>query len=196
MFFNNDSSLFCYPILWSLVKAVVLGIVGFFVIRGIARVMHTVVIGHTSTHVGVVIEKLVFYALMFLLVLGVLSELGINVTGLLGTAGVIGIGVGFAARTSVANIISGLFLLLEQTFIVGDYITVNSLSGTIESIDLLSAKVRTDDGLLIRIPHEMLLTGPVTSRADLQPRRYILTVVSRTNVSETVLSLLKITYMY
>jgi small-conductance mechanosensitive channel len=190
MFFNSDSCL-SFPVLLSLVKAGLIAVLGCCFVHITAKGLHRIVSGRTSVHVGLLIQKLVFYGLMFLLMLSVLSELGFNITALLGTAGIIGIAIGFAARTSVANIISGIFLLFEQVFIVGDYITVNSLSGTIESIDLLSAKIRTDDGLLIRIPHEMLLTGPVTSRADLQPRRCILTVVSRTNVSEAVLSLLK-----
>ena len=84
--------------------------------------------------------------------MAVLGELGVKLTALLGAAGIVGIAVGFASQTSVSNIISGLFLISEKPFAIGDVIRIGTTTGIIQSIDLLSIKIRTFDNLFVRIP--------------------------------------------
>lgn len=83
--------------------------------------------------------------------------------------------IGFAAQTSTSNLISGLFLLGERPFLVGDIIKVGNTLGEVLSIDLLSVKLRTFDNLFVRIPNETLIKSEVTNitrfpirRVDLQ----------------------------
>ena len=92
-----------------------------------------------------------------------LSQLGFDLGVLLGAAGVFTVAVGFAAQTSVSNLISGLFLIIEQPFAVADQICVDGHTGEILSIDLLSVKLRTGDNLYVRMPNEMLLKGTVVN---------------------------------
>ena len=79
-----------------------------------------------------------------------------------GTAGIAGIAIGFASQTSVSNIISGIFLISERPFSVGDQIQVGTTKGIILSIDLLSVKLRTFENQLIRIPNESLIKSGVS----------------------------------
>jgi small-conductance mechanosensitive channel len=92
-----------------------------------------------------------------------LSQLGFDLGVLLGAAGVFTVAMGFAAQTSVSNLISGLFLIIEQPFSVADQICVGGHTGEILSIDLLSVKLRTSDNLFVRMPNEMLLKGTVVN---------------------------------
>lgn len=101
-----------------------------------------------------------------------LSELGVNLGVVLGAAGVLTVAVGFAAQTSVSNLISGLFLMGEQPFRVGDVITVADTTGEVLSIDLLSIKLCTFDNLLVRIPNETMLKANVTNVTRFSIRRY------------------------
>ena len=64
---------------------------------------------------------------------------------LLGAAGVLTVAAGFAAQTSAANVISGLFLLGEHPFSIGDVIRFDKVLGTVVAVDLLSVKVCTLD---------------------------------------------------
>jgi len=97
--------------------------------------------------------------------------MGFKLTALLGAAGIAGIAIGFASQTSVSNIISGLFLISEKPFTVGDIVKVGDTKGTILSIDLLSVKLRTFDNQFIRIPNESLIKNQVTNITRFPIRR-------------------------
>ena len=122
-------------------------------------------------HIQVLFNKLVWYGGLLLLAFVVLSELGINVTALIGAAGVLGVAVGFASQTSVSNIISGIFLVIEHPFKVGDLIEVGTLIGKVETIDLLAVRLKTSDGQLVRVPNESLIKSSVINKTFYKARR-------------------------
>nr|HQV31426.1 mechanosensitive ion channel [Calditrichia bacterium] len=74
------------------------------------------------------------------------------------------------------NIISGLFLIAEEPFVVGDIITVNNLTGEVLSIDTLSIKLRTFQNQFVRIPNETILKSEVTTVTRFPIRRIDLLV--------------------
>jgi len=108
-------------------------------------------------------RKAVFYVGVALIVVVALRQLGFQLTALLGAAGIVGIAIGFASQTSVSNVISGLFLISEKPFAVGDVIKAGEHSGIVMSIDLLSVKIRTFDNQYIRIPNEKILNTDLTN---------------------------------
>ena len=110
-----------------------------------------------SPQQGMVVGKIVFYAGMLIILVTFLMEMGFSLAPLLGAAGIVGIALGFAAQTSVSNVISGFFLMAEQPFVVNDIIEVGTLKGRVLSIDMLSVKLRTFDNRMVRIPNENLI---------------------------------------
>ena len=129
-----------------------------------------------SPQVAMLLAKVVSYSAIAVIALILLKELGIKLTPLLGAAGVIGIAVGFAAQTSLSNLISGVFLILEQPFQVGDLVRTEQHMGLVHSIDLLSVKIRTFDNTLIRIPNETMIKTAVTNVTAFPIRRMDLTI--------------------
>ncbi len=105
-----------------------------------------------------------------------LSLAGVDVSVLLGTAGFLTIAVGFAAQTSISNLISGVFLMAERPFKIDDVIDVGGTRGEVIVIDLMSVKLRTFDNLLVRIPNETMLKANVTNLTHFEIRRYDLKV--------------------
>jgi small-conductance mechanosensitive channel len=105
------------------------------------------------------------------LVLIVVREMNYDLTALFGAAGVVGIVIGVASQTSIGNIISGLFLVSEKSFELGDVIRVGDKTGTVYSIDLLSIKIKTFDNLLIRIPNQTVISSEVTNVTKFPIRR-------------------------
>ncbi len=101
-----------------------------------------------------------------------LRAVGVDVVGILGAAGVMGVAIGFASQTSLSNLISGIFLVSERSFKPGDYIQVEGEEGTVESINLLSVYLRKPDNSLVRIPCETLIKSPVRNITG-SPRRRI-----------------------
>jgi len=100
-----------------------------------------------------------------------LNQAGIDLSIALGTAGIFTVAIGFASQTSASNLISGLFLMGEKPFVIGDTIQVGETQGVVISIDLLSAKLRTFDNLLVRIPNEFLLKSEITNLTAFSKRR-------------------------
>jgi len=124
-----------------------------------------------SPQQGMVLSKMIYYGGMVVIVFAVLGEFGFKLSHLLGAAGIIGIGVGFASQTSASNIISGFFLMAEKPFEVDDIITVQGTTGVVLSIDMLSVKLRTFDNKYIRIPNETLIKSEMTNITRFPVRR-------------------------
>jgi small-conductance mechanosensitive channel len=110
-----------------------------------------------------ILRRVVFYGVTGLFVASALMELGFDLGVLLGAAGILTVALGFASQTSASNVISGLFLLGERPFAVGDIIRVNGTVGEVLSVDLLSVKLRTLDNLFVRIPNETMIKSEVTN---------------------------------
>ncbi len=90
--------------------------------------------------------------LAVLVTLTVLSQFGINITPLLAGAGVIGLAVGFGAQTLVKDVITGVFILLEDTVAVGDVVSVAGQTGVVESVSIRTIRLRDLAGDVYVIP--------------------------------------------
>jgi len=124
------------------------------------------------------LSTLLTYALI---TAGILITLALaNLTPLLYSAltaaGVAGIIIGFAVKDLASNFISGLFILLDRPFVVGDVIKVGEFTGTVTKIALRTTTIQTFDGPAVFIPNSMAATSPVTNFSTAELRRVGLTV--------------------
>ncbi|WP_187830350.1 mechanosensitive ion channel domain-containing protein [Siccirubricoccus phaeus] len=108
------------------------------------------------TVVGVVI--LVF------VVLNALSQVGVNVAPLLAGAGVVGLAIGFGSQTLVRDVITGVFLLLEDAVAVGDVVNVGGKGGVVEHLSIRSIKLRDGDGAIHIVPFSAVTTVTNSTR--------------------------------
>ena len=91
--------------------------------------------------------------------LSILSEIGVNVAPLLAGAGVLGIAIGFGAQTLVKDVITGLFILFEDTVNVGDVVDLDGgHSGTVESLSIRSIRLRDVTGAQHTVPFSQVGT--------------------------------------
>ena len=88
----------------------------------------------------------------------VLSQVGVNIAPLLAGAGVLGVAIGFGSQKLVQDLITGLFLLLENTMQVGDVVSLGGLSGTVEYLSIRTIRLRALDGSLHIIPFSSVTT--------------------------------------
>jgi small-conductance mechanosensitive channel len=145
--------------------------VGIIFIRFILYLSSRTFLKRLSEHSRLIIRNLMIYTASAILLITVLRQLGFDVSTLLGAAGILGVAVGFASQTSVSNVISGIFLISERPFEIGDVIRIGDKTGIIISIDLMSIKIRTFDNLFIRIPNQMVLNTDVTNITRFPIRR-------------------------
>lgn len=93
-----------------------------------------------------------------------LSEIGVNVAPLLAGAGIVGIAIGFGSQKLVQDLITGLFLLLENTVQVGDNVSVSGLSGMVENVSIRTIRLRAGDGAVHIVPFSAVTTITNASR--------------------------------
>ncbi|NWG33912.1 MAG: mechanosensitive ion channel [Chloroflexi bacterium] len=91
-----------------------------------------------------------------------------DVTAFLAGLGIIGFTIGFALQDVMKNFASGVILLIQQPFHVGDSIGVTDFDGVVQAIDLRSTEIRASDGRIVILPNASVLAGPIVnySRAD------------------------------
>lgn len=131
------------------------------------------------------IRNIIFAAIVIIAAIVGLANLGVNVTPLLAGAGVIGLAIGFGAQTLVQDLITGIFILIEDSLAVDDFVRINSHMGTVEGLTLRTVRLRDLDGVVhiitfsridsihnmsrqfgtalmkIRIPHDMKIDDAI-----------------------------------
>jgi small-conductance mechanosensitive channel len=157
-------------------RAGLLLLVGLIVAQLVSRIPQRMMSKRFSAHHVMQARRFSYYLVLALFIASALSELGFSLGVLLGAAGVLSVAIGFASQTSASNLISGLFLIGERPFGIGDLITVGDTTGEVLSIDLLSVKLRTFDNLYVRIPNETLIKSEVRTLTRFPIRRFDLKV--------------------
>lgn len=98
------------------------------------------------------LENTLTYVVYFSAILAILAEF-MNISGLLASAGVLGLAVGFGAQSLVKDIISGFFIIFEDQFSVGDYVEIGTTMGTVEEIGLRTTKISAYGGEIHILPN-------------------------------------------
>jgi small conductance mechanosensitive channel len=100
-----------------------------------------------------VLAGLIKAAILVIAAFMAMSELGVNLAPLIAGAGIAGIAVGFGAQSLVKDFISGMFILVEDQYGVGDQIEVNGATGTVEDVSLRVTRLRAVDGTVWFVPN-------------------------------------------
>lgn len=111
-----------------------------------------------------IIRATSFSIIGFIVLLHILSVFNINLTPLLASAGVLGVGIGLGAQSIFKDMINGILILLEDQFNVGEVVKIASLTGTVEDMSLRRTNLRDGDGTLYIIPNSQIATVSNLSR--------------------------------
>ena len=113
-----------------------------------------------SRTVGDALAGLLHAVLWVMAVLLVLDQLGVSLAPLLAGAGIAGVAVGFGAQALVRDFLSGLFILIEDQYGVGDVVEIGGHSGTVEDLNLRVTRIRGVDGTVWFVPNgELRVVG-------------------------------------
>ena len=108
---------------------------------------------NTLTHI---VRDVVRIVIFFVGVMMILSEVGIDLKPLLAAAGLGGLAIGFGAQSLVKDLISGFFILLENSILVGDVVEVAGVSGVVEEIELRTIRLRDLSGNVHVVPNGVI----------------------------------------
>lgn len=127
---------------------------------------------HIDNHIIKTSKKISAYAIYGLTIVAVLGVIGVPATALGTVVGLLGLGLSFAMRNVIENFISGIFLLVNQEFKIGDQIEVDGHAGVIEDIQIRASEIRTFDGRQVIVPNSKLFSNIVTNYTAYSKRRF------------------------
>jgi len=109
------------------------------------------------------ISKTVTLVIIALAITIIAEKWGYNIQGFVTGLGLGGLAFALAAKDAAANVIAGIFIILDKPFSIGDWVNCDGLEGTIEDISFRTTKIRTIDHALISVPNSKLANEPVTN---------------------------------
>lgn len=105
-----------------------------------------------------IIRTCVLVAIVLVVLMTALSELGVNVAPMLAGASILGVALGFGSQKLVQDFITGVFLLMENTMQVGDSVTAAGVSGVVEHLSIRTVRLRAGDGSVHVVPFSAVTT--------------------------------------
>lgn len=168
---NEFIKYFTFENILKIAISVVSVIIFYIVYRLIKKFIRKKATTKLEKNTAILVNKAISYIFYVLIGMYILGLFGINLKAIWGAAGVAGLAIGFAAQTSVSNFISGLFVLGEKSMKIGDTISVSGTSGTVESVGLLSVKIKTLDNQLVRIPNSSIINSVLTNYSSYKTTR-------------------------
>lgn len=157
---NIDGVMLSYYIIMA-IKAVVIIVIGKVSISIINRIITNFfklypkfkMDEKKSTTLAGILKSIVKYTVYIIIAISALNVLNIPTAPLLATAGLGGLAVGFGAQSLVKDVFTGFFILFEDQYGVGDYVTIGTMTGTVEDIGLRISKIKSFNGDLHIIPN-------------------------------------------
>ncbi len=117
------------------------------------------------------VENVIKIGLWGILVILILANLGVNVSGLIAGLGVMGFIVGFALKDTLGNLAAGVFILFHKPFRVGHFVEIGAIKGFVEKIGIAATEIHTFDGKVVTIPNGKVWGDAITDYAGLTDRR-------------------------
>ncbi len=160
----------------NVIRAILIVVGGFIIARVVSRFLARATKATLDPHRLMLLQRGSYYAILALFITAALMQLGFDLGILLGTAGILTVALAFASQTSMSNLISGLFLIAENPFEVGDILQIGTTVGEVLEIDLLSVNLRKFDNTFVRLPNEMLIKSEFWTLTKFPIRRLDLKV--------------------
>lgn len=123
------------------------------------------------------ITQLIKYFAYTIAVIFAIESLGINVSILIASSAALFVGIGLGLQNIFNDIVSGIFLLFEQSVAVGDVVEIDSLVGQVKEINIRTSRIKTRDGIMIIMPNHYLIGNKVINWSTENKRtRFIISV--------------------
>jgi small conductance mechanosensitive channel len=148
---------------WSLLIAIVVLIAGWLVANIVSRYVTSLLLTrlHQDKTVGPLVGQGVRYAILFVTVIIVLGQFGVETASILAVLGAAGLAIALALQGTLSNIAAGIMLVFLRPFSVGDYIDADGIVGTVVEVGLFATQLRTFDGVYLFAPNSKLSNAKI-----------------------------------
>ncbi|WP_062307074.1 mechanosensitive ion channel family protein [Alicyclobacillus sendaiensis] len=159
-------------VIWTAIRIAIFFVLAQLLIRVGVRIIRRMLSMHTRMDerrrktLESLFTNVVRYTVYFVLVVEILSLFHVNVSAILASAGIVGVAVGFGAQSLVKDLISGLFILFEDQYGVGDIVQINGFKGTVISIGIRLTRIQAWTGEVQVIPNGQITSVTNYSRTN------------------------------
>ena len=117
------------------------------------------------------VASLVYYIVLAVVIIAVLSLFGIQTTSLIAVLGAAGLAVGLALQGTLSNFAAGVMLLIFRPFKVGDFVEVGGITGQVVAVRIFSTVLKTGDNIMITVPNSQIWGGTIKNYNGFDTRR-------------------------
>ena len=160
-----------------IVLAIVVYVIGKWIAKSIAGLLQKGLNARgVDATIGQFTKNIVFYALLTMVVVAALGQLGVQTASFVAIIGAAGLAVGFALQGSLSNFAAGVLLILFRPFKLGDFVTAGGASGTVKEISIFSTILKTPDNKVITVANSSVWGSNITNFSAEPERRVDFTV--------------------
>ena len=154
-----------------LISAILILLFGYYLARILSKYTSKAIIKATKDEtLEVFLKNVVFAGILLLTFITALSNLGVKTTSIIAVLGTAGLAIALSLKDSLSNLASGIILVVLRRFNRGDVISVNSMVGKVDSINLFETKLTTLDNQVIIMPNSLLVSTPIIN-ININPTR-------------------------
>lgn len=144
------------------ISALFILVVGYYLSRILSKYISKAVIKATKDEtLGEFLKNVVFVAILILTIITALSNLGVQTTSIIAVLGTAGLAIALSLKDSLSNLASGILLVVLRHFNKGDTISVGSIIGKVDSINLFQTKLTTPDNQIVVLPNSSIVSAPI-----------------------------------
>lgn len=175
---NLQNLIDVYVIPWSLsgAQALIIFIVGKWIVKKLTTFAGKALKKSNMDEMLVdFVQSLLNWALLLVIIIAALSQLGIDTTSLIALLGAAGLAVGLALKDSLSNFAAGVMLLVFRPFRIGDFVSVAGVNGSVEKIHVFTTTILTSDNKENIVPNSAVYGGVITNFSARETRRVDMT---------------------
>ena len=160
---------------WNLVVTAILVIIGIWMTRWILHALDRFMVSKKIEPTIVYFVNSSIRAILYgLIVIEALFKLGVQSSSLIAIVGATGVSIGLAMKGHLSNVSAGLLMILFRPFVVGHYIQIGKIEGTVEKIELMNTQIRTPDNTVVIIPNSSLTSQKIINYSLKDTRRLVI----------------------
>jgi small-conductance mechanosensitive channel len=143
--------------------------------------------GKLNPHQRMIAKKISYYMVLGPMILTALHGAGIDLSVLVGLAGVATVAIGLASQTVMSSFISGVFILIERPFVIGDTIRIGATTGEVVTMGVFSTTLSNSENMMVRIPNDVLMKSEIVNatRNSLRRQEILFTVAYDSDMAKT-----------
>lgn len=157
----------------SIFIGMIIMVVGVIIARIVSTLFKKYLAANLPDNVSTNMHKIVYYGIIVITLLAVVTSQGIDLSGLVVAGGIFGIVIGFAVQSVVSNLFSGIFLMFDKPAKTGDLIEIpqSKIYGKLMDITIFSTRIKLFDGSIMRVPNEKVFTSEIRNISGSEVRR-------------------------